>query len=347
MTSTMYYASVPRKVRQIFTKENVNLPRGLLSNILGFMSRICSYEEEENKIRPSIIIGCNIDNAIKQVPGHYRLKVSRGMRSCIDIDKKVKPLVPFCNNGWHVYLDINPKYIEYGIVRAFTGLKGLSIAETLFTTDELLQSSVDFQLVELTAVNNFVISIRGLLGSELTIDTRFVKVPAVGDVQLDMAKDAASGVDGEDNRDAIVKVFYNLLKVALQKVHGTICLVVKKDYVFPNVNLKDGIWLEDPIDIKEFSLQHITSPGNITAEMFYALSGVMIGMMNHDGITVIDDVGRVRGYNIFISKESIKTVEVSGGARKRAAYALMQLHDPGVLGVYFQSQDGNSFYKRG
>jgi len=73
---------------------------------------------------------------------------------------------------------------------------------------------------------------------------------------------------------------------------------------------------------------------------------MLLEMMNHDGITVIDMSGKIRGYNLFISKKVTKPLSVEGGARKRAAYSILDTGDEKIMGVYFQSQDGNSFYKR-
>ena len=345
--SRMYFSSVPNKVRDFFLKENIKLPRYFLNNLLTFMPRVCSYEEEESKIKPSLTISTNMDEAVKQAPGTFRLKISKGKKNGNDIEKKLKPLIPFCNNGWHVYINISPKYMEYGLMRAFTGLKGLSVTETLFTSEESIKQSLGFKLIELTALNNFEIKMRGLLGNELIIDSRFVDTSPNRDSFLEMSEDISSGIEDDTTRETVNKVFYNLLKVLTQKVHGTICMIVKSGYKFPNAHLSDGIWLEEPIDLSQYSLNHIQNPGDISAEMFYALSGVFIEMLNHDGITIVDNKGCVRGYNMFISKENLKADEISGGSRKRAAYTLSQLSDPNVIGVYFQSQDGNSFYNRG
>mgnify|MGYP002657831126 CR=1 FL=1 len=68
-------------------------------------------------------------------------------------------------------------------------------------------------------------------------------------------------------------------------------------------------------------------------------------MLNFLGITVIDTSGRIRAYNVFITPNN--GIEVTyGGARKRAAQALLDNKNSDYVGVYFQSQDGNYFYER-
>ena len=62
-------------------------------------------------------------------------------------------------------------------------------------------------------------------------------------------------------------------------------------------------------------------------------------------ITIVDTMGRIRGYNVFITPHNKDNI-ITGGARKRAAHALLDSQNEDYVGVYFQSQDGNYFYER-
>jgi len=68
-------------------------------------------------------------------------------------------------------------------------------------------------------------------------------------------------------------------------------------------------------------------------------------MLNYDGITVIDNAGRILAYNVFVESEKNATRNIIGGARLRAAYSLLNTKNKRVIGVYFQSQEGDNFYK--
>jgi hypothetical protein len=72
---------------------------------------------------------------------------------------------------------------------------------------------------------------------------------------------------------------------------------------------------------------------------------VLTTMLDFDGITVIDNAGRIRAYNVFIDANVDKKNKIVGGARRRAAYAILQNKSKKIIGVYFQSQDGDNFYK--
>ena len=56
------------------------------------------------------------------------------------------------------------------------------------------------------------------------------------------------------------------------------------------------------------------------------------------------NAGRIRAYNVFITSNN-KLTNVVGGARKRAAYTIINSKVKKIVGVYFQSQDGETFYE--
>ena len=68
-------------------------------------------------------------------------------------------------------------------------------------------------------------------------------------------------------------------------------------------------------------------------------------MLNFDGITIIDNQGRLRAYNVFVEPNSKKVGYIVGGARKRAAYFILSSKKKGIVGVYFQSHEGEVFFQ--
>lgn len=344
----IHYSAVKRRLKELLKTEKIIVPNKFYENLLKFISRICTYEEESKKIRPTLVLGFNIRTALEQVPNHYILMTKEGRRDGSDLEKSMKALVPFCNNGWFVYMDIKANCIEYGLIRAFSGPKGLAITEILFDTDGIAEELIDYGLIEIKVLSNFEMNICGLRKNKLIIDFRFANHDDSNHSNNynSVVKDITSGIS-ETDRETVDSIFTNLFQITAQRVHGTICLIVKSDYLFPNTFLSDGIWLKEPINLTQKALYAVRDKmDSVSSEMFYGLTGLLIEMMNVDGITVIDNEGRVRGYNVFINQSNLSEIKVSGGARKRAAYALLASGDPKIIGVYFQSQDGNAFYER-
>jgi len=69
-------------------------------------------------------------------------------------------------------------------------------------------------------------------------------------------------------------------------------------------------------------------------------------MLNFDGITIIDNQGRLRAYNVFVEPNSKKVGYIVGGARKRAAYYILSTKKKDIVGVYFQSHEGEVFFQQ-
>jgi hypothetical protein len=67
-------------------------------------------------------------------------------------------------------------------------------------------------------------------------------------------------------------------------------------------------------------------------------------MLNKDGITVIDNAGNILAYNVFVEANLREVGNIIGGARKRAAYTIINTKRKDIMGVYFQSYDGEIFY---
>jgi hypothetical protein len=320
---------------------------GLLNSLLRFLSKLCNYEEEEIKIRPKLIITKNIKEALKSVPYHSKIERGKGKKTGEDFDKMLKAIIPFCNLGWYVYIDIQEDDIEYGVIRSFSGPKGLTLTETLFSN--LNEESVS--IVEITVASKYEIDIHGISQEKLIVDFRLISEDHLNISKMveSMSEDVVSQIEDQETREDLRSVFNKLLKLPQQRVHGTICILVNNKYSFPNKFLSDGIWFDTPINLSEAALFTIRESKDIfLGEKYYGLSGLFIEMMNIDGITVIDTQGHVRGFNLFINKQNILQPSrmISGGARKRAFYSLLETKDPDIVGIYFQSQDGEIIYER-
>lgn len=346
--SNVYFSKVKTKLKQLIKEEEIVLPNGFLNNFLIFLSNACNYEEEEKKIRPRVLLGSDLQRFTKSVPNSYKLKIAEGKKSGNDLNKILKSILPFCNNGWIVYIDTNgmkKNVIEYGILKSFTGPQGLTYTEVIFLDEEAARSG----LIDVEVLNKYEIKFKCLSQKELLVDFRLYD-NKVKDTFIDvikMAEDTVKDISDKTKNEVAHKVMLKLLKIASQKIHGTICVVVKEDLIFPNEILSDGIWLERSINLVSIAEDAIEEQnGPFLGEKYYSVSGLFIEMMNMDGITVINTKGEVLGYNAFLRSSNENNHNVTGGARKRAAQALMSTENPNIIGVYFQSQDGSATYKR-
>ena len=139
----------------------------------------------------------------------------------------------------------------------------------------------------------------------------------------------------------IKQMLKNIFSKALTNLHGTLCMVIDKDYKDKSGFLSDGTWLKEPIEFAKMFIK-----GNSFDEsVLRSYADVLTTMLDFDGITVIDNAGRIRAYNIFIESSASASRKVVGGARRRAAYTILENKSKKIIGIYFQSQDGDNFYK--
>lgn len=339
-----HFATVDIKLKQLLANENLEISEAFFNKLLRFLSSACSYEEEEVKIKPNLFITKNLQK--HNMTNAFILPVAKETCDGEKCEKRLKSLMPFCNLGWGVYIEVAADHLEYGLIRLFSGPRGGSIIKVFSDFSDPSESS----MVEIAVISNCEILINGMNNNKLCIDFRLFqdeKENTVDEMYLAVAEDIASGIKDEGQHQKAVDLLIKLCRLTRQKVHGAILLVVKESFQFPNEYLTDGIWLNEPIDLIETGIIALSGSSDIyTSEKYYGLSGLFMEMMNVDGITIIDNMGRIRGYNVFIDQSSVKGVSVSGGARKRAKVALLNSNDPSIIGVYFQSQDGQVSYER-
>lgn len=124
-------------------------------------------------------------------------------------------------------------------------------------------------------------------------------------------------------------------------LHGTICLVVDKDFKDKKGQLSDDTWLKEPIALGKLFLHS----KNYKEFKLISYVELIVTMLNYDGITIVDNAGQILAYNVFVEGGKEDSDKIVGGARRRAAYSLLKYKNPKIVGVYFQSQDGDNFYK--
>ena len=336
-----------------FIEENeVYIPDEIQKQLLEFMTKICSYEEEEKKIFPHLVIGQNIETEdFRKIFSVEIIHLSTEKNKSL-FYKRLKPLLPFCNNGWRVYVDIEEAEMRFGIMRNFSGIEGLIVDDLLRNSKEnaeMIYKDYGISCVLLNPININTVEIIGMDGKELRINFSLSEQVESNEEQKQCFLDDFLM---HTNDDKIRRSIKKVIDLFPQKLHGTICLVVNEKCQLPNEQLKDGIFFEQPIDIVgaaeeilEKDIDHTVDYIIQLDEKYYAITGLFIEMLNFDGITIVDTMGRIRGYNVFITPHNKDNI-ITGGARKRAAHALLDSQNEDYVGVYFQSQDGNYFYER-
>ncbi len=354
MLKVLSLNSSAKEIVSFFQEKGINMSEMLWDNVFIFLSKICYYEEEEKRIFPSLVLGHNLE--AEDFGKLFQIEVIPIVKEG-DINlffKRLKPLLPFCNNGWKVYVDIKEDMLGFGIMRNFSGIEGFTVDEVLVECQkenyEMIRSQykISYAVIEPISINEF--ETVAMDGDALRVAFRLDKdneKTCIG-CKDQFVQDFLSSRTDERVEKAIKKI----VKLFSQKLHGAICLVVDEECLLPNEQLKDGIFLEEPIDLAGLAAELLDKRVNLESkymltlsEKYYAMSGLFIEMLNFDGITIVNTQGKILAYNVFITPQNNISIS-SGGARKRAAQALLNNKESNYVGVYFQSQDGYFFYER-
>lgn len=129
------------------------------------------------------------------------------------------------------------------------------------------------------------------------------------------------------------------------------CLVVSSDWnsndeSFEKMGKKDMISLED-LDLN-INISDLLVANTPNYKDFIDAKNKFLDMLNYDGITIIDNEGRIRAYNAFANMQNdsncsnnIEEADDIGGARTRAKNFLKKSKNDCYLALYYQSQEGN------
>ncbi len=314
----------------------------LLSHFLSSFNELLDYREEGTHTKPKIIFTNNIDMIIKSVPKAYKLQVFVD-DDAIMFNSRLKPLIAIAKKEWCIYIENKEDKFIYGICKTFNSLKEKTLITEIKQSQYLRDRQDKFSCIIAESLSDFEMSLFSTRGNLIHINTSLNPSQDVNKAQTiaDFTKDCFSKLRTTKKKLGEVHImFYNIFTKVIEDLNGAMCVIVDKDYK-DNGFFEDGIWLETPISFSKV----FTQSKSYSEEKLQAFATLFINMLNFDGITVIDTTGRVLAYNVFVQSNINRTKNVIGGARKRAAYTIINSRRKHIVGVYFQSHEGEIFYK--
>ncbi len=323
--------------------KNDVISKEFLDQFYEFLPSIFHYEEESEKINIDLIVILDIDKVLEKSKSYKKIKLANETLNNMNIRKKIKSFAPFCNNGWKIYISFYDKEVEYGILKNFAGINSLTIMDTpriiAFKVKKIDKNIVEIQVKKDKEIHNLYLNL-SITKREIK-DSRKENIIKLVDCFTKDLKDKNSLKQFQDN-------IKNYLYFNFEKIHGTIITIVDSnqpiDYYFIN-----GIILEEPINLyQEFENYQSSclelNQSNIS-EKYYSMIGVLSRAVDIDGVTLLSSKGEILGFNIFIDDKNESKDTIVGGSRTRATHKIIKSNAKGLLGVYFQSEDGYSFFE--
>lgn len=342
MQKSIFYVSARDSVKEFFANEWENFPSKLETQILNYFSELGKYEEEGVKIRPNIIVTNSIDAVVKAIPDSHKLTMFTDETET-KFALRMKSLIPFCALDWVIFISVKDDQIVYGLVKTLNSIKEKDLYKLIFENELLKEKTEKISLIGIETISTYLISLKSLKGNKLDINFSLnLEITNDWDTEISEFVNASfSKLRTTERKLNQIKTMYeNVFEGVFKNINGALCVVVDKDYV-DNGFFSDGIWLKEPISFSKLFLQS----KSYSEPKLLAFCDLFTAMLNYDGITVVDNTGTIRAYNVFVETNTARTQNITGGARKRAAYTVINSRRKRIVGVYFQSQDGEVFYK--
>jgi len=343
----IFYVDAKTKIVDFLATEFDDFPIKLQNRFLNFFPNIFNYEEESVKYKPSIMFTNNIDAIIKAMPNPSKIELFCDENEHM-FASRLKSIVPFCRLDWSVYVNVAPGAITYGIFRNFNSIKEPGFEEIIFNSQTLRDKSDKVFGVYVRPESSFTVKMKSLRGRVININFALdIKTVNDWDDEIHEFVEASFFKLKTTARklNEVKTLYRNIFKNVLKNINGTICVVVDKDYTrvcseTGDDMFEDGIWLKEPIQLSKLFL----SSHAYHEEKLTAMANVFFTMLNLDGITIVDNSGCILAYNVFIEANLKTAGNIIGGARKRAAYTIINSRKRGIVGLYFQSHDGEMFW---
>lgn len=354
---------------QILNKNNF-VNNDMKDQFCNLLPELFNYEEEGEKLNFRLLFIENLDNIKKTLPNYIFQKIISSKEETLNdkkqkteftlfawlksfferkeekiinniksfnLRKNVKSIAPFSLNGWDIYISINKEIYEMGIYKDLGTIDSLDLVDILSGYNFIEIEKIDKHKLALTNDSEkFILSI-----STSPEDSCIDRKKNINNLVSLFSKEIRNEYKKNFSKGIANSLFHNM-----EKVHGTIIVIQDKNKDL-NEFIKKGILFETPIDLFEEYLNYnnnCSSNDNI-AERYYSKIGILSVILNIDGITLISNDGKILGYNIFIDNKNVDTSNVIGGARKRAAYSIENSNIDGLIGLYFQSHDGDNYFK--
>lgn len=324
-------------IAEFLLDENFQNSTILKEGILDLINLLSDYYEEGTHLFPQVLITNNSIEFFKTI-SNREILISEQALNVSEFKNIIKLCAPLAVGSWIIYIEVKGNKLKYGLVDAEMTETSPSIYEQ--TVGELKVEIENINIAFLRNIGSKTVELTGLkkkLIVSLTLDKVEIHDNAIHQISKEITKSL------EQFQLATMTFFDKTLQDAVEQGHGNLIGVIKDNVDVINKikhTLSDGVYLETPIDIADYIAYTEREKTNESSVSLMAYSKVMISMLNHDGITLLTDTGKILGYHIFIQSIEIEGVQLVGGARTRAFQSMVNLNM--FSACLYKSQDGNS-----
>ena len=342
MDEMMFFDDAKNNVTKFFEREFCDFPPLIMSHFLNRFNDILNYSEEGRLIKPKIIFTDSIVIINRTIPKTQALTIFEDTEAT-KFNMRIKSLLAIARNDWCIFVDIKETKICYGLLMTFGSIKDKNLLRLLEENTTLKERTNKISCIIARPLNFYSMQLHSISGNSLVVNFSLDKSKSnIFNTEIREFVDATfsklrtTQLKLNDMKNMYLNIFSNVLSY----INGAICVIVDKDYVDTGL-FEDGTWLKEPISFSKL----FTQSKSYNESKLQAFADLFMNMLNYDGITIVDNLGRIRAFNVFVEPNSKKVGYVVGGARKRAAYHILSTKRKDIVGIYFQSHEGEVFFQ--
>lgn len=306
--------------------------------ILNIIDLIADYYEEGKPLFPEVIILSKIDFLDSIIPKILPIKSH-------DLNKEefalaVKLCAPLATHGWIIYIEVMDRKMSYGLVSAEVDETSPSIHSQ--TVGELKSTEYKYQVAYIRNIGKKVVELAGLK-NKLIVSLNLDQNRDYSQNELNLLCNAITTNCEEDLTEKLKTYFEKLIDETLKVGHGNLIGVIDDSEenitkVKNELKVNGGIYLEIPIDFQVLLMQ--TQEGDSQSSVtLRSYANLLQAMLNHDGITLMTNKGKVLGYHMLIADDIRNGDKLTGGARSKAFLSMTNCGHFDFC--FYKSQDGN------
>jgi len=305
--------------------------------ILEVINLISDYHEEGTPLFPELIITNSLD-FFKTIPNKEFL-IAEGPLSVDEFKKAIKLCAPLAIDTWTIFIEIRADKIRYGLVSAEMTETSLSMYNQ--TVGELKVQYENTTIAYVRNIGQKTVELSGLK-NKIVVSLTLAEATKTTFKEVSTISKAITAKCEESIKEPISTFFEKLITIALRIGHGNLIGVIDetpgaKDALIDKE--KNGTYLPSPIDFEQLIIEAEQDKSNETSINLKSYSSILKSMLNHDGITVFTNKGKLIAYHLLIGTYEKPGQNLVGGARTKA-FASMQNSNL-FLSCFYKSQDGN------
>lgn len=320
--------------------ENFKMPNvGIVKDgILNIIDLISDYYEEGKPLFPEVIIVSDIEFLNSIIPKIITIKRQELTKE--EFGMAIKLCAPLATSGWIIFIEVNGSEIRYGLVSADVDETSPSIHSQV--VGDLKFGESEHSVAYIRNIGKKVVELSGIKNKVIVS----LNLEPPGDYSKNELNKLCNAATKDCDADLVVKLntyFEKLIDEALKLGHGNLIGIVRDTEeniakVKRGLKVNGGIYLEIPIDFQNLLMQ--TQEGDSQASVNLRSHGTIFqAMLNHDGITIMTDKGKILGYHMLIADDVREGDKLTGGARSKAFISMTNCGHFDFC--FYKSQDGN------